>query len=224
MSELKGSRSLTSANSPTNAINFLVDRILKGELNTSTLVMVNEVFSSDPANLRVTITPLVPQIDGNGNVLTPTKIYDVPYSRVQGGVAALIIDPVPGDIGIALFTQRDIATVKLTKKTGQPGSLRTFDQADALYVGWVLNKTPTVFLEMTQDGKAKIVAPGGYTIESPTTEITGDLRVAGDTHLVGAATGEATAAFAGDVSGAGISLSTHIHISAAPGEPTSNPQ
>jgi hypothetical protein len=201
---VKGARKLSSANSPVNAISFLVERMLAGSLNTCTLVRVDEVDPS-PEAPRVVVTPLVPQIDGDGNTLPPQPIYDVPYSRVQGGVAALIIDPVPGDIGIALFAQRDISTVKLTKSAGQPGSLRTFDQGDALYVGWVLNETPTVFLEITQDGKIKLVAPAGVDIE-------GDLRVSGKVDA------------AGDVVGGGISLSTHTHLSAAPGDPTSPPQ
>ncbi|MFJ7315278.1 hypothetical protein ACIQVE_21445 [Pseudomonas sp. NPDC098747] len=211
MSEpVKGAKKLSSANSPTNAISFLVERMLAGTLNTCTLVRVDEVDPS-PAAPRVAVTPLVPQIDGEGNTLPPQPIYDVPYSRVQGGVAALIIDPVPGDIGIALFAQRDISTVKLTKSAGQPGSLRTFDQGDALYVGWVLNQTPTVFLELTQDGKAKLVAPGGFTVDC-------------DMHVTGAVTTDSTITAAGDVLGTGISLSTHTHICAAPGDPTSAPQ
>lgn len=199
---VKGARKLSSANSPVNAISFLVERMLAGTLNTCTLVRVDEV---DKVACLVVVTPLVPQIDGEGNTLPPQPIYDVPYSRVQGGVAALIIDPVQGDIGIALFAQRDISTVKLTKSAGQPGSMRTFDQGDALYVGWVLNKAPTVFLELTQDGKVKMVAPAGFDID-------GDLRVSGKIDA------------AGDVTGAGISLSTHQHPSAPPGDLTGPPQ
>ena len=209
---VKGSRKLSSSNSPVNAISFLVERMMAGGLNTSTLVRVDEVDSADPSNLRVVVTPLVPQIDGAGDILSPQPIYDVPYSRVQGGVAALIIDPVPGDIGIALFTQRDITTVKQTRESGQPGSLRTFDQADALYVGWVLNQVPTVFLELTQDGKAKLVAPGGYVIDSPTTHFTGEVTSAGKM--------ESNV----DVIGAGISLVNHDHTSNVPGQPTSPPR
>lgn len=205
---VKGARKLSSANSPVNAISFLVERMMAGSLNTSTLVRVDEV---DPVALQVVVTPLVPQIDGDGNTLDPQPIYDVPYSRVQGGVAALIIDPVPGDIGICLFAQRDISTVKLTKAVGQPGSLRTFDQADALYVGWVLNQTPTVFLELTQDGKARLVTPGGLTVD-------------GDMHVTGAVTTDSTITSAGDVIGAGISLQTHDHTSNVPGQPTSPPR
>lgn len=205
---VKGARKLSSANSPANAISFLVERMMAGSLNTSTLVRVDEV---DPDAGLVVVTPLVPQIDGDGNTLAPQPIYDVPYSRVQGGIAALIIDPVPGDIGICLFAQRDISTVKQTKAAGQPGSLRTFDQADALYVGWVLNKTPTVFLELTQDGKAKLVAPGGHIIDAPTTEITGAV------HIVGAVTTDSTVFAAGDVTGAGVSLATHLTTDVTPG-------
>lgn len=206
---VKGARKLSSSNSPVNAISFLVERMLAGTLNTCTLVRVEEV---DPDAGLVVVTPLVPQIDGSGNTLEPQAIYDVPYSRVQGGVAALIIDPVPGDIGICLFAQRDITTVKQTKAAGQPGSLRTFDQADALYVGWVLNQTPTVFLELTQEGQVRLVAPGGYIVDSPTT------------HFTGAVTADGVMESAIDVKAGGVSLLGHDHISAAPGDPTSPPR
>jgi len=209
---VKGARKLSSSNSPVNAISFLVERMMAGGLNTATLVRVDEVENTDPDNLRVVVTPLVPQIDGDGNTLEPQPIYDVPYSRIQGGAAALIIDPVEGDIGVALFTQRDISTVKQTKSTGQPGSLRTFDQADALYVGWVLNQKPTVFLELTQDGKAKLVAPGGYIVDAPTT------------HFTGAITSDSTIKAAGDVLAGKVSLLSHDHLSTAPGDPTSPPR
>lgn len=209
---VKGARKLSSANSPVNAISFLVERMMAGSLNTATLVRVDEVENSDPNNLRVVITPLVPQIDGDGNTLAPQPIYDVPYSRLQGGVAALIIDPVVGDIGVCLFAQRDISTVKQTKAAGQPGSLRTFDQADALYIGWVLNKTPTVLLELTQDGKVRLVAPGGYIVDAPTT------------HFTGKVTSADTIESAVDVRAVGVSLVSHDHISNVPGEPTSPPQ
>jgi hypothetical protein len=206
---VKGARKLSSSNSPVNAISFLVERMMAGSLNTATLVRVDEV---DSAAGQVVVTPLVPQIDGDGNTLAPQPIYDVPYSRVQGGVAALIIDPVPGDIGICLFAQRDITTVKQTKSAGQPGSLRTFDQADAMYVGWVLNKTPTVFLELTQDGNAKLVAPGGYIVDAPTA------------HFTGKVTSDDTIWSAVDVRAGAVSLVDHDHISGAPGNPTSPPR
>lgn len=229
---VKGARRLTSANSPMNAISFLIERMMAGGLNTCTVVRVKEV---DPNQARVVVTPLVPQIDGEGNTLAPQPIYDVPYLRIQGGVAALIIDPAPGDIGFCVFAQRDISTVKLTKDAGQPGSLRTFDQADAIYLGGILNGAPTVLVELTQDGKAKLSAPGGFTIEAPSTEITGTLHVVGAVscdstlHVVGAVTADSTLSVAGavtaastitaagDVQGAGVSLATHLTTGVTPG-------
>lgn len=215
MTELKGSRQLSSANSPTNAISFLIDRIMAGGLNTCTLVTVTEV---DKDAQRLTVLPLVPQIDGNGNTLAPQPIYDIPYSRVQGGICALIVDPVVGDNGLCVFAQRDISTVKSTRKQGQPGSMRTFDQADGVYVGWLLNKVPTVFIELGQDGKIQVVAPGGLTLDAPTTDVTGILRVAGDIQAAAQVVAQ------GEVTAMGTTkLHVHVHTSTAPGQPTSPP-
>lgn len=218
---VKGSRRLTSANSPMNAISFLIERVMAGGLNTCTVVRVSE---ADSKQGRVTVIPLVPQIDGEGNTLEPQPIYDVPYLRMQGGVAALIIDPVPGDIGFCVFAQRDISTVKLTKDAGQPGSLRTFDQADAIYLGGILNGAPTVLVELTQDGKAKVTAPGGVTIQAPSTVISGSLRVMGEVtaesrlSVASEVTVGGTVTAVGDVQGAGISLATHLTTGVTPGD------
>lgn len=51
----------------------------------------------------VDVLPLVTYVDGKGQAVQPVTLYHLPYSRIQGGKAALIIDPVPDDIGVAVF-------------------------------------------------------------------------------------------------------------------------
>lgn len=68
----------------------------------------------------------------------------------------MIVDPVIGDIGIAVFADRDISTVKRTKAQGNPGSRRRFDAADGMYLGGLLNSAPTNYLQLSSDGSATL--------------------------------------------------------------------
>lgn len=122
----------------------------------------------------VDVLPLVTGVAGDGSTVEPTTLYHLPYSRIQGGRAALIIDPEPGDIGIAVFAQSDTSTVKSgTTEPQQPGSLRKFSQSDGWYIGGFLNTAPAVYIELTQNRQIIIQAAGGI-------QINGDVRVNGD--------------------------------------------
>src|ERR1700722_7184341 len=47
----------------------------------------------------VTVQPMIDQVDGDGTRYAHGELYQVPYSRLQGGNNAVIIDPQPGDLG-----------------------------------------------------------------------------------------------------------------------------
>lgn len=151
----------TSATSAANMLQFTVNSALLKSINTALPVRVDKVYPGGTGPVgRVDVTPLVGQVDAAGKKLPRTISYNVPYLRVQGGIAALIIDPVPGDIGIAVFAQDDISLVVTgTKKPVQPGSHRHFDLADALYLGGIVNRAPEIYLELTQGKVATLYAP-----------------------------------------------------------------
>ncbi|SUI50016.1 Uncharacterised protein [Serratia quinivorans] len=92
------------------------------------------------------------------------KIYNLPYFRLQGGVNAVVIDPVVGDIGVAIFADRDISVVKETRQAGAPGSKRRNHFSDGLYVGGFLNGTPSQYLWF-KNGGIVIHSPSKVTIE-----------------------------------------------------------
>lgn len=168
------SREHTSANTQENALDFVIERHLKGKLNTALPVRVDAV---NPGKVgptgTVDITPLVGQLDGEGKALAPQTIYGVPYTRIQGGVAAVIVDPEPGDIGLAVFCQRDISSAMASKGSANPGSYRCFDQADAWFIGGGKNETPEIYLELTQEGIATLRAPVKLILDTPLVEFTG---------------------------------------------------
>lgn len=155
-----------------NAQHFMIHQILT-TVRTSQLVVVKSVSNDGGVTAvgTVSIQPLVGGVDGFGNVVAHGTIFDVPYLRVQGGANAIILDPQVGDIGIALFADRDLSTVKSTKAAGAPGSNRKHDMADALYIGGLLNGLPSQYVQFNDDGIA-VVSPTKVSVTAPTIEMT----------------------------------------------------
>lgn len=214
-----------------NNILYVVQQAI-GKLQTATLVQI--VACTNAGELapvgRVDVLPLVNQIDGNGIATPHVTVYNLPYLRVQGGGNAVICDPQPGDIGIAVFASRDISKVKATKAQANPGSLRQYNFGDGLYLGGVLNGTPNQYVQFNAAG-IKIHSPTAVVLEAPTVQIdasvsctinTPTFTVNGATFLngplaqgTGAAGGAATMrgplTVINDVTAVGTSVHTHVH-------------
>ncbi|OYV51633.1 MAG: hypothetical protein B7X10_00580 [Burkholderiales bacterium 21-58-4] len=155
-----------------NAMSFIVRQILN-KANTATLVRVVSCTNSGGVSPvgYVSVQPLVNQVDGLGNAVPHGTINNLPYLRVQGGTNAIIIDPQPNDIGIAIFADRDISTVKASKKASNPASGRRFDYADGLYVGGVLNGSPVQYLQFSASG-IDVTSPTAVNINAPIANVT----------------------------------------------------
>jgi phage baseplate assembly protein gpV len=224
-------------------------------MQTATLVRIEACTNSgalSPVGF-VDVTPLVNQIDGSqpANPTPHVTIYGLPYLRMQGGANAVILDPQPGDIGIAVFASRDLSKVKSTKTQANPGSYRQYDFADGMYLGGMLNGAPTQYVQFGASG-ITLVSPTAVTIQAPAIALDGAVTIDGSLTQAGgnvSITAPATAAITapaisldgalastggnatmsgsiavtGDVTGGGISLKTHTHTSEAPGTPTSPP-
>ena len=188
---VKGNKRATSGSTQYNAMEFLIRNTILGLVNTAIPVIVTAVDAggaSEPTGY-VTVKPLVCQVDGFGETLDPAELFRVPYARVQGGVAALVIDPVPGDIGLAVFAKSDCSGVaQMQSKPVQPGSFRKFSMSDGFYFGGFLNRAPKVYVEVKQDQSIVITASSGVTVNAPTVTVP-----------------------SGDVIASGISLVHHVH-------------
>ena len=158
-----------------NAMRYLAVSLLS-EMETATLVKVVSCSNSGGVSPvgTVQVQPLVNQLDGQNRPIAQPPLYDVPYFRLQGGSNAIIIDPEPGDIGVCVFASRDISTVKKAKAQASPGSNRKYDLGDALYIGGVLNGTPTQYIQTNSSGitihsptKVHVVAPD-VTVDAST--------------------------------------------------------
>jgi len=230
-----------------NRTTFVIRQLLN-RIQTVTLVRVDAVTNAggvSPVGF-VDVTPLVNQIDSDGHPVPHATIYGIPYSRLQGGANAVIIDPAIGDIGICGFASRDISHVKATQAQANPGSFRTFDYADGLYIGGALNGTPTQYVQFSTAGitlhsptaivlsapdvsisasTVEIAATTSTTVTTPTFSVNGATVLNGTLNQTGGGTASISGSMsvAGDVHANGTSLHTHTHTSTTPGTPTSAP-
>ena len=164
-----------------NRMEFLI-KVLQRDMSTAIPVIITAVQAGDTnAAGYVDARPLVAQVDAWGNALPMATLHHLPYFRLQAGRAGIVLDPVPGDIGLAVFAQSDCSTLKQGQtETAQPGSWRKFDQADGFYIGGFINTQIDTYVRLAQDGSVKITAPGNITIDAPSVSMTGDLYVTGD--------------------------------------------
>lgn len=170
-----------------NQLSFMMRTLVAKEINTAIPVVVTKVMKGSGSVGYVQAKPLVNNIDAEGNSVDVAIIPSLPYFRLQGGKVAIITDPVVGDIGIAIFAQKDTSNVTAgAKEPVQAGSFRKFSMSDGWYIGGFLNANPETFLELKQDGTAVLTALNGITIN-------GDVVI----------NGEMTAK--------GIVYSTHVH-------------
>ena len=172
--EVQGVASYNANNSPYNALSFIIQQAIREQVNTAIVCKVVGVSDG-----YVDVLPLVGQISGKGEAVAPTTLYKLPFMRYHAGVAAVILDPVPGDIGLAVFASKDCSNVKKgTTEPQQPASFRGNTMANGFYIGGFLNKAPTVSIELTQGGAVNIVAPGGVNIAGSVT-VSGDVVASG---------------------------------------------
>lgn len=141
---------------------------LLSRVATATIVQVKKVTNNGGVAKVgfVDIQPMINQVDGDGNAVPHGVIYGCPYQRMQGGANAVILDPVVGDIGIAIFASRDIAAVIANRKPSNPGSHGRFRMSDALYIGGILNGVPTQWVRFSADG-IDLTSPTAITMNAP---------------------------------------------------------
>ena len=181
---VKGLADEYTDSSALNQLEFLVKTLMR-DVSTAIPVRVTAVQAGDTSAAGyVDAVPLVAQIDAWGNALPMASIHHLPYFRLQSGRAAVVLDPVVNDIGLAVFAQSDCSAVKQgQRQTVQPGSWRKFDQADGFYVGGFLNTQVDTFVRLAQDGSVKITAPGNVTIDASKVTFTGDIICGGFSYL-----------------------------------------
>lgn len=224
MSDYFGNWTPTDESSAYSELVFQVNAVLK-QVNTCMPVQVTAVNAGGLGPVGfVNVQVMVTQLTGNNTVLANPLIPNVPYFRLQGGSNAVIIDPQVGDIGIACFCQRDISAVKNARQIAPPGSSRTFSFSDAVYIGGMLNGTPSQYI-LFDDSGITVYSPTKITCTAPEILMEGATSVTLDTPLVqitgqmvqtggkgsGAQTSGGITNTGGTISSNGIVLETHVH-------------
>lgn len=230
----------TSANVGSNYATLLfVIRQLMGGMATATIVKVVKCTNAGglaPVGM-VDVQPLVNMMTGDRTAVPHGVLYSLPYSRLQGGTNAVILDPQPGDLGVAVFASRDISAVKSAKAQANPGSERQFNYADGIYIGGLLNGTPEQFVQFNTDGitvhsptlvrvtapQIDLVADTVVNIQAPTINLKGDVaQTDGDVTMAQDLTVNGDIIVpTGDVTAGTISLKTHLTSLVQPGVGTS---
>ncbi len=174
----------------------------------------------------VDVLPVIDMATADGTTWQYGTLFKLPYMRLQGGTFAVILDPKPGDLGVAMFASRDISIAKSSTGRAQlqggadsvpPGSKRQFDLSDGLYIGGWLNGDPEAYVRFAESG-VEVVSPVKVTIQAPTIELKGPVvQTGGDASFSGTVTA------ATDVIGGGKSLKTHTHGGVTTGGGTTGP-
>ncbi len=217
-----GLQDASSTSSDYNTLKFIIERVVN-RLSTSTLVQIKAITNT-PGQIttvgQVDVLPLVNQLDGGGNATKHEVIHGLPYFRYQGGANAVLCDPKIGDIGLAIFADRDISSVKTNKAQANPGSRRRFDMADGVYIGLCLAAAPTQYIAFTDDG-INIIDKNGNKIEMSSSGI----KITGVVECVNEVRGDAEviAHYGGMGLGSNVHLSTHEHSDVQVGDGQSGP-
>jgi hypothetical protein len=197
-----------SGSSQFNAIKFIFKQLL-GQLATATIVEVVGVGSAGGlADVFVDVQPLVNQMAGGKFAVPHGILYGLPAFRLQAGGSAVILDPAIGDIGLAVFADRDISSVVNNRAQSNPGSFRRFDMSDGMFIGGFVNEEPTQYIRISDAGGISLFSPMIVNVNAPGLAVAGAIT----------ATGNITA---GQGSGDQVTLQTHKHPTAATGSPSS---
>jgi hypothetical protein len=168
--EVKGVANYAARNSQFNALSFMMRQAIREQVNTCVICKVVGVSGG-----YVDVLPLVSQISGKGEAVPPATLFHLPFMRYHAGSAAVILNPVVGDLGLAVFSTKDNSGVKQgTAEPVPPASFRGNTMANGFYIGGFLNAEPTTFIELGQNGQITITAPGGVAINGDVT-VTGDV-------------------------------------------------
>lgn len=153
---------------------FIVRSIL-AELDTMQpcqVVAVHPGQGGPPAAAgTVDVQLLVSQLDGDGNATQQGVVAGIPYFRLQGGPWAIVIDPAVNDFGYVVAAQRDIGSAVASPGIATPGSDRSYNVSDGIYVGGCLNGAPPNFAWFKSDGTFSFLDGKGNKITTTATGI-----------------------------------------------------
>jgi len=165
------------------------------------VIAVHPGTGSPPSSGTVDVQPLVQTVDGSGRLWSLGVTYGARFSRIQSGSTAFVLDPSPGDIGLATVCDRDISSVIASGGLAGPGSSRTHDISDLVYQFSIYNSAEITQYILANASGITLLSPNTITIKG------GQINLVGPINANGAVISDA-----GEVTDAnGVVLGTHDH-------------
>jgi hypothetical protein len=153
-----------------NSMSFLVDQKISrlNSMKPVKIVAVHGGIANGSKNTgTVDVQPLVNQLDGQGNSVPHGIIYGLPWGRSISGGWGVISDPVVGDTGVIVVSDRDMSSlVSNSGAQSNPGSYRQYDLADSIYMGGFLqsNFAQGIIFNYDQSGGLQFTDANGNTV------------------------------------------------------------
>jgi hypothetical protein len=172
-----------SGGSDFSAVDFCIRQVIAEKAFCGLVKVISVTGGGVGVPSIVSVQPMVNQQDVLANQTPHGIVYNIPCFRLQSGLGAVILDPIVGDIGMAIICDRDISNVKATGAVSPAGSFRQHSWSDGVYFGSVLGGAPTQYVQITQTGVNIVssdtinltVGSKGISITSAGTEIDGKM-------------------------------------------------
>ena len=190
-------------------------------------------LAAQTLSVQPTVQGSVASPNGAKQLVNLPLLVDVPIVWPRAGGFALTFPITAGDEVLVVFASRCIDSWWQSGGVGAPAEARMHDLSDGFAIlaptsqpkkltgvsstnVQLRDESGTTYVEITPDGKARVVAATQIDVEAPTVNITGDLNVTGEMNLVGQLTQSG-----GSMTIGGVVFGTHKHTGVQPGSGTS---
>jgi hypothetical protein len=190
-------------------------------------------LAAQTLSVQPTVQGSVASPNGAKQLVNLPLLVDIPIVWPRAGGFALTFPIAAGDEVLVVFASRCIDSWWQSGGVGAPAEARMHDLSDGFAIlaptsqpkkltgvsstnVQLRDESGTTYVEITPDGRARVVAATQIDVEAPTVNITGDLNVTGEMNLVGQLTQSG-----GTMSIGGIVFDTHKHTGVQPGSGTS---
>lgn len=118
-----------------------------------------------PSIGTVDLQPLIKTVMADGTLQPVPPVYGAPFSRIQSGGTAIVIDPAVGDIGWASAADRDISSFLASGQMSGPGSGRKHNLADLVYEFSIISAAAITQYILANSSGITLLSPNTITIQ-----------------------------------------------------------
>lgn len=193
------------------------------------------VVAYDRDSNMATVRPIIMNVDVNDNRLTRYELSKIPVLSIGGGGFHISFPIKQGDLGWIHASDRDLSLFKQSLQDAAPSNGILHKFGNGMFIPDVFRQytidaeDEDAMVIQTTDSKVRIslhndhikmTTPVSVILDTPLTELSGDLLVGGNTVMQGQVIMDKTLNVAEETTTAGIDFTTHGHISNTPGQRT----